>query len=103
MADDIYVARSGFSAFDPKTGEHIRVMEDQLARAGHWLIEINPQLWRPIRVDYESPSKREEARQAKAAAKAEADAKAAQEKAAADAEAARKAEAERAARAAAGA
>lgn len=86
MADDILVAKHGFSAYDRKSGEHIRVMDGQTARVGHWLIDLNPELWHPLRVDYESPTKREERAVAAAEAKAKADAEAAA-KARAEAEA----------------
>lgn len=54
MSDDILVARSGFSAVSRK-GEHVRVKPGETARVGHWVVSLNPQLWKPLDVTYELP------------------------------------------------
>lgn len=55
--DDIVVARGGFSS--QYRGKRVSVHAGQTARVGHWVVSLNPELWRPIRVDYDMPSESE--------------------------------------------
>lgn len=55
MSDDIYVATSGYSAY--YKGDRVSVHAGETARAGHWVVELNPNAWKLQEVDYEGDVK----------------------------------------------
>lgn len=53
MADDIYRAKSGFSAYH--NGERISVCAGKTVRVGHWVLALYPDAFAPLVVDYDLP------------------------------------------------
>lgn len=56
MADEIYVAKSGADILGPR-GERVILRRGHTVRAGHWLLERVPHLFKPQKVTYEVEQK----------------------------------------------
>lgn len=51
MADEIYVARTGFSSY--YKGQRVSVHAGDTVRAGHWLLQLAANVFEPQKVTYE--------------------------------------------------